>query len=148
MAAGVSQEIAGLVVSDLLVRAAGGVLIQKVAGTKCVLVVHRPHYDDWSLPKGKADGDESDERTAIREVHEETGHECALGDPITTSHYVDRKGRPKRVRWYRMESIKDHGFAANEEIDEIRWVPFAEVNALLSYEREREVLAHLEESTP
>ena len=47
-----------------------------------------------------------------------------------------------------MESIKDHGFAANEEIDEIRWVPFAEVNALLSYEREREVLAHLEESTP
>ena len=131
--------------SDLLVRAAGGVLQRRIRNQNCVLVVHRPAYDDWSLPKGKADGDETDEQTAIREVHEETGHECKLGTAITTSHYVDRKGRPKRVRWYRMESLTDHGFEPNDEIDEIRWVPFQEALVLLSYDRERDVLAHFDE---
>lgn len=129
--------------SDLLVRAAGGVLVRTVRQQQCVLVVHRPKYDDWSLPKGKADGDETDERTAVREVHEETGHECKLGTPITTSHYVDRKGRPKRVRWYRMETITDHGFTPNDEVDEIRWVPITTVAELLSYDRERDVIAQI-----
>ena len=127
--------------SDLLVRAAGGVLVRDVGDGPCVLVVHRPQYNDWSLPKGKADGDESDEQTALREVEEETGLACKLLDEITTSHYVDRNGRPKRVRWYRMEALEDRGFFPNREIDEIRWVPMNAADTLLSYDRERDVLA-------
>ncbi len=57
-----------MVVSDLLVRAAGGVITRARDGVVEVMVVHRPHYDDWGLPKGKADGDERDEDTARREV--------------------------------------------------------------------------------
>ena len=130
-------------VSDLLIRAAGGVLIQVSAAGPCVLMIHRPRYDDWSMPKGKADGDETDEDTARREVEEETGFTCRLVEEIATSHYVDRKGRPKRVRWYRMEPITYKEFQPNDEVDEVRWVPIDEAEGLLSYERERAVLAQI-----
>ena len=118
--------------SDLLIRAAGGILVQDHDGEPCVLVVHRPRYDDWSLPKGKADGDESDDVTALREVEEETGYVCRLDGEIATSHYVDRKGRPKRVRWYRMDLVDDLGFAPNDEVDERRWVPLRDADTVLS----------------
>jgi 8-oxo-dGTP diphosphatase len=130
--------------SDLLIRAAGGVITREVSGVVEVMVVHRPHYDDWSLPKGKADGDERDEETALREVEEETGLKCMLGDEIVVSRYVDRKGRPKRVRWYRMTPMHDAGFVPNEEVDEIRWIPLDEVARLLTYDRERAVIEQFE----
>ena len=44
-----------------------------------MLVVHRPRYDDWSFPKGKAEPGESMVLTAIREVAEETGRQIVLG---------------------------------------------------------------------
>jgi len=132
-----------VVVSDLLVRAAGGVITRDRDGVREVLVVHRPRYDDWSLPKGKADGDERDEDTARREVEEETGLRCELGETVAISHYIDRKGRPKRVRWYRMVPVVDLGFAPNDEIDEIRWVALVDAFGVLSYDRERVVLERL-----
>ncbi len=132
-----------MVVSDLLIRAAGGVITRARDGVVEVMVVHRPHYDDWGLPKGKADGDERDEDTARREVEEETGLRCAVGETLAVSHYIDRKGRPKRVRWYRMEPIEDLGFEPFDEIDERRWVPLGDAAALLTYDRERVVLERL-----
>ena len=130
--------------SDLLIRAAGGIITRETDGVIEVLVVHRPHYDDWSLPKGKADGDERDEETALREVEEETGLRCKLDSEVVVSRYVDRKGRPKRVRWYRMTPIEDGGFVPNEEVDEVRWVPIDDVATVLSYDRERAVIEQLD----
>jgi 8-oxo-dGTP pyrophosphatase MutT (NUDIX family) len=81
------------------VRAAGGVVWRRGAdGAVEVLVVHRPKYDDWSFPKGKLDPGETEEECALREVDEETGLRCELGEELPTTMYVDRKGRPKRVR--------------------------------------------------
>ena len=130
--------------SDLLIRAAGGVVTREIEGVVEVMVVHRPHYDDWSLPKGKADGDERDEDTALREVEEETGLRCELGDEVTVSRYVDRKGRPKRVRWYRMTAVDDAGFLPNAEVDERRWVRLDGVGTILTYDRERAVIDQLD----
>ncbi len=130
--------------SDLLVRAAGGVLVRDdEGGEPVVLMVHRPSYDDWTFPKGKADGDELDEDTALREVEEETGFACTLGAEITTTHYVDRRGRPKRVRWYQMTLVEDRGFTPTDEVDERRWVPISEAAELLTYERDRDILEKL-----
>lgn len=106
-------------------------------------MVHRPSYDDWTFPKGKADGDELDEDTALREVEEETGFACTLGAEITTTHYVDRRGRPKRVRWYQMTLVEDRGFTPTDEVDERRWVPISEAAELLTYERDRDILEKL-----
>ena len=64
--------------------------------------MHRPRYDDWSLPKGKVEPGETDEDAARREVEEETGYLCALGEELATVRYVDRRGRDKQVRYWQM----------------------------------------------
>lgn len=118
------------------VRAAGGVVVRDGK----VLVVHRPKYDDWTFPKGKADEGESDEDCALREVHEETGLRCVLEDELDPTHYIDAKGRPKRVRWWRMQPVADDGFTANDEVDELLWLDRDRAAELLTYPRDRGLL--------
>jgi 8-oxo-dGTP diphosphatase len=126
-----------------VIRAAGGVVWRPLPGGSVeVLVVHRPHYDDWSLPKGKRDPGEDDETCALREVEEETGLRCRLGAELASTSYVDRKDRPKVVRYWAMTPEGGDVVAANE-IDEVRWVGIEEAQALLSYPRDRQVLASL-----
>jgi 8-oxo-dGTP diphosphatase len=117
------------------VRAAGG-LVERDGR---VLLVHRPKYDDWTFPKGKAVDGESDEECALREVEEETGLRCELGDELATTEYIDSRGRPKRVRWFRMQPLEGE-FEPTDEVDEIRWLPPAEAVQLLSYDRDRVLL--------
>ncbi|MGZ8715720.1 MAG: NUDIX hydrolase [Gaiellaceae bacterium] len=119
-----------------VVRAAGGVVVRDGD----VLLVHRPSYDDWTFPKGKAGERESDEACALREVAEETGLRCRLGDELPSTEYIDARGRPKRVRWWRMEAVADDGFSPNDEIDEVRWMAAGEATRLLTYERDRVLL--------
>ena len=104
-----------------------------------VLLVHRPRYDDWTFPKGKALPDESDEETALREVEEETGLRCELGDELPTTSYVDAKGRPKRVRYWRMRPVAGE-FAPHDEVDEIAWVSPADAAERLTYVRDLTLL--------
>ncbi len=135
-------EASPLAVSE--VRAAGGIVTRPNDPTR-VLLVHRPRYDDWSLPKGKADGDELDEATALREVEEETGLQCALLDEVGETRYVDGRGRAKVVRYWHMEPIADRGFSPNAEVDELRWCSLAEAHALLTYPHDRVLLRQFEE---
>jgi len=132
----------GEVAGPKFVRAAGGVVWRRSPqGAIEVLLVHRPRYDDWSLPKGKVDpSDQTDEDTARREVEEETGLSCRLGVELSSTSYVDRRGRPKTVRYWAMKPIGG-SFQANDEVDEVRWVNPAEAEACLSYPREAHVLA-------
>jgi 8-oxo-dGTP diphosphatase len=118
------------------VRAGGGVVLRDGDDGLLVLLVHRPRYDDWTLPKGKADHGESDEDSAVREVHEETGIRGELVRELPETRYVDSLGRPKVVRYWLMRELTDDGFRPNREIDEIRWVPVDEAERLLSYERD------------
>jgi 8-oxo-dGTP diphosphatase len=117
------------------VRAAGGVVVRD----GLVALVHRPRYDDWTLPKGKLDRGESFEDAALREVEEETGLRARLVRELPSVNYEVR-GRPKVVRYWLMEVESDEGFVVNDEVDEIRWVEPAEALALLTYDRDRDVL--------
>jgi 8-oxo-dGTP diphosphatase len=110
------------------VRAAGGVLVRDGR----IAVVHRPKYDDWSLPKGKLDDDESWEEAALREVREETGLRCELREELESATYRDRKDRPKKVRYWRMVVV-DGEFAPNDEVDELQWLAPQEALERLSY---------------
>ena len=122
----------------MAVRAAGGIVLRNGR----VLLVHRPLYDDWSLPKGKLDPDESWADGALREVEEETGLRCELGDEAGRTHYRDSRGREKEVRYFFMSA--DGEPTPQNEVDELRWVPLEEAPALLSYARDAGLLARLQ----
>jgi 8-oxo-dGTP diphosphatase len=121
---------------DAEVLAAGGLVLRD--GSE-VAVVHRPRYDDWSLPKGKLDKGEDFEQAALREVEEETGLRCELGRPLGEASYRDKKGRAKLVRYFEMGSCEGE-FTPNDEVDELRWVRLDEAGELLSYGFDRELV--------
>jgi 8-oxo-dGTP pyrophosphatase MutT (NUDIX family) len=121
------------------VKAAGGVVWRRAGDGVEIAVVHRPKYDDWSLPKGKLDPGEGFEDAALREVEEETGFRCELGPHLGDAHYEDNKGRPKIVRYWAMGNHQGE-FKANDEVDELRWVPIAEAKAMLSYDFDRDLI--------
>ena len=118
------------------IHAAGGVVVRDGR----IAVVHRPRYDDWSLPKGKLDPGESFEQAALREVQEETGLVCELGEELSSTTYHDRKGRFKLVRYWLMDAVEGE-FEPNDEVDELRWLIPSAAAGLLSYPRDRELVA-------
>jgi 8-oxo-dGTP diphosphatase len=100
-----------------------------------------PCSEDWSFPKGKLEEGETFEMAALREVQEETGMTCRLLRFIGHTEYVDRKGRPKA--WPTGSWRSSGVLRPNEEVDELRWLSLDEAARLLSYERDRELLAVL-----
>jgi 8-oxo-dGTP pyrophosphatase MutT (NUDIX family) len=122
------------------VEAAGGVVRRlREDGSWEYAIIHRPKYDDWTLPKGKLDPGETEVRAAIREVEEETGMLCALGREIGSVAYVDNSGRDKTVRYWLMAPMTGR-FRPNREVDDLKWLPIDEALALLSYDRDRSIL--------
>jgi 8-oxo-dGTP pyrophosphatase MutT (NUDIX family) len=127
-------------VTATVVEAAGGVVWRRSpAGELEVLLVHRPRYDDWTVPKGKLGAGEDHAAAALREVEEETGLRCALGEQLPSTSYVDRKGRPKRVRYWAMTPAGG-AFTPSDEVDEVRWVSVDAAASMLTYPRDRAVL--------
>src|SRR3954452_18719544 len=105
--------------ADAEVLAAGGVVVRDDGR---IAVVHRPKYDDWSLPKGKLDAGESFEDAAVREVEEETGVRATLVRELEPVRYMTPGGRSKIVRYWVMDAGEDDAFEADQEVDDIRWV--------------------------
>ncbi len=131
-----------------VVRAAGGAVWRWGPSDIEVLLVHRPVYDDWTLPKGKVQPGEDDEDAALREVLEETGFVCELGAELASTRYRDRHGRPKVVRYWAMEVYTEvTHFHANDEVDKLAWLGVEKAMERLTYERDREVLDALVEAT-
>jgi 8-oxo-dGTP pyrophosphatase MutT (NUDIX family) len=122
-------------VSDRI-DAAGGVVVRNGE----VALVHRPRYDDWTLPKGKVDRGESYEEAAVREVQEETGVRARLVRELPSTNYRV-SGRPKVVRYWLMDVEHEGPFTPNDETDQLRWVSPDEALRLLTYDRDRDVLA-------
>ncbi len=118
------------------IRAAGGVLERDGR----VLLVHRPKYDDWTFPKGKPHGNESELETALREVEEETGYDVELVRELPSTRYTGHEGREKTVRYWLMRPRADSSFEPNDEVDQIRWADFDEAESLLTWERDLPVL--------
>ena len=109
-----------------------------------MLLVHRPRYRDWTFPKGKVEAGETDEQAAVREVEEETGLHCELGQELPSTSYTDLKLRDKTVRYWAIEATGE-GEAGNE-VDEVQWVPLTEAPERLSHRRDRDVLLALDAS--
>ena len=127
-----------------VVRAAGGVVHRTRDGTVEVLVIHRPKYGDWTLPKGKLDPGETDEEGGLREVEEETGYRCEIEGRAGSVSYQDRRGRPKTVVYFLMRPTGGE-FSPNDEVDELRWLPLDQAQELLDYAHDRRLVSRIAE---
>ncbi len=129
------------------VISAGGGLVFRISpeGEPQVLVVHRPRYDDWSLPKGKSDPGETPLQSAVREVWEETGHRCRVIAPLGRHEYPSPDGW-KQVDYYAMTSRAFTGFEPGSEVDEIRWIPVSG-SGLLTYAHDRRLVGNADYPT-
>ena len=117
---------------------AGAVVHRKTSAGREVLLVHRPKYDDWSFPKGKLDAGEHLVTAAVREVAEETGLDIRLGPPLRSQTYLVRNGQPKvkHVHYWVGRVVGDDDVAsyrANDEVDQVAWLPVDEARDRLSY---------------
>jgi 8-oxo-dGTP pyrophosphatase MutT (NUDIX family)/broad specificity phosphatase PhoE len=122
------------------ILAAGAVLWRAgdSAGTPEVAIIHRPRYDDWSLPKGKVDPGETEPVTAVRELREETGCRSHLGRRLATVKYPVELGA-KHVRFWAAKSL-DGEFSPGAEVDDMAWLRIADAMAKLTYPHDRKVL--------
>jgi len=121
------------------IQAAGAVVWR--AGEEGIetALVHRPRYDDWSFPKGKAFGGEHVLLTAVREVAEETGIRVALGRRLVTTQYLT-SGGPKRVDYWAGRPVSPGTFIPGDEVDALSWLPLAAAADQLSYAHDVAVL--------
>jgi 8-oxo-(d)GTP phosphatase len=121
------------------ILAAGGVLWRPVATGVEICLVHRPKYDDWSLPKGKLHSGEAPLAGAVREVTEETGVHPVVGRRLATQHY--ELGPDHKYVDYWAMTPADGSFVATEEVDSLRWVAPSVAATRLTYDRDREFVA-------
>jgi 8-oxo-dGTP pyrophosphatase MutT (NUDIX family) len=127
-----------LEVADVTVmRAAGGVVVRNSRSDGLeIAVIHRPEYDDWTLPKGKIEPDETPEDCALREVREETGFRCDLKRPLGCTAYVDRRGRDKIACYWIME-VRGGRFKPGIEVDRLLWLPVEDAVKRLTYRHDK-----------
>jgi 8-oxo-dGTP pyrophosphatase MutT (NUDIX family)/phosphohistidine phosphatase SixA len=126
--------------------AAGAVVWQpSPSGDVEVALIHRPHYDDWSLPKGKPHAGEALPVTAVREVAEETGHTITLGPRLGSTRYPVPAGEKVAHYWGARPTGGD--FHPSDEVDELRWLPVPKALELLSHQHDRTLLTRLEAAT-
>ena len=119
--------------------AAGGIVCRTRPDGLEVLLVHRPRYDDWTLPKGHVDPGETPIEAAGREVLEETGYRCAPGVLAGSTTYATSEGEQKVVHYWVM-TVVEGAFEPNDEVDRIEWMPPDEAVGRLTYDPDRELI--------
>ncbi len=131
--------------AEVQVWAAGGIVVRPGPRGPEVLVVHRPRYDDWSLPKGKVDPGESLLEAAVREVAEETGLAVEIGERAGEVRYRDRHGRSKAVVYWHMTPRPPSRITRppDDEVDRVCWLGVDEALERLTYEHDRALVAAL-----
>lgn len=132
--------------------AAGCVVFRPGSGSEPeVLLVHRPRYDDWTIPKGKLDPDEYLPGCAVRETWEESGVEVQLGMPVPRQIRYQVNSGEKTVWYWRASVVRQKRRRANAEVDKVRWLPISEAVAKVSYVDEMDLIqraAPLPDTTP
>ena len=122
------------------IQAAGAVVWRNQNGQTEIAIIHRPKYDDWSFPKGKAEIGESLIACAHREVLEETNIQTEFGAFLGDVEYLTPDGK-KRVSFWAARAINQIDFNPNSEVDQLSWVNVKKVKELLTLDTDKKILA-------
>jgi ADP-ribose pyrophosphatase YjhB (NUDIX family) len=122
-----------------LTRVAGGILWRETPRGRQVAVVHRRRQDDWSLPKGRLEADESWRSAALREVAEETGCSAVIHAFAGAKLFVNRR-RPKLVLYWHMGLVEEGAVEVDDEVDEVAWLPHRDALSVLDHPSDRLLL--------
>lgn len=130
------------------VLAAGGVVFRRASPLEDpeFLLIRRPRYKDWTLPKGKIDRGEAPAEAALREVREETGYHCNPILEVGSIGYALSSGRRKAVRYWLMKA-ESGGFKPNNEVDKITWLDFDKAQQKLTFRKDHDVISWAAELT-
>ena len=125
-----------------VIKAAGGILQRSTPRGDEVMVVYRKRHQDWTLPRGKVKDGESFQEAAMREVQDETGCSCRIGNYLGTISYSDN-GVPKVVLFWKMTLVEDKGARNSDEIGEALWLQVPAAIERLSHPQEKALLSRV-----
>jgi len=125
-----------------VIKAAGGILQRSTPRGDEVMVVYRKRHQDWTLPRGKVKDGESFQEAAMREVQDETGCSCRIGNYLGTISYSDN-GVPKVVLFWKMMLVEDKGARNSDEIGEALWLQVPTAIERLSHAQEKALLSRV-----
>lgn len=129
-------------VESPVIRAAGGIVQRVTPRGDEVMIVYRKRHQDWALPKGEVQDGESFQEAALREVAQETGCSCQLGNYLGTISYSDH-GTPKVVMFWKMIVIQENTLPENEEVGEAIWMQVPSAIQKLTHSQEKALLSRL-----
>ena len=124
-----------------MIRAAGALLWRENSDLAIeVALIHRPRYDDWSLPKGKIEIGETALQCAYREVLEETGMRASFTRELGSVEY-EESGQQKRVKYWAAHcALNKSEFIPNEEVDQIQWLAASDAHQLATHDSDKSVI--------
>ena len=126
-----------------VIRIAGGIIQRSTLNGDEIMIVHRKREQDWTLPKGEVQDNESFQDAVLREVKAETGCTCRLGNYLGTISYADN-GVPKLVMFWKMSVIEERTpMTAGEVIGESVWLPIPAAIQRLTHAQEKSLVSRL-----
>jgi 8-oxo-dGTP diphosphatase len=128
-----------------VIRAAGGIIQRVTPHGDEVLIVFRKRHQDWALPKGEVQDGESFQEAALREVEQETGCTCELGNYLGTISYADH-GTPTVVMFWKMNVVRESASSESPQIDQAVWIDLPSAIQKLSQTQEKALLSRISSS--
>jgi 8-oxo-dGTP pyrophosphatase MutT (NUDIX family)/phosphohistidine phosphatase SixA len=132
-----------------MIRAAGALLWRESnERTIEIALIHRPKYDDWTLPKGKIEEGETALQCAYRELFEETGIKASFTRQLGTVEYEESGQRKRVIFWSAQCALEASTFIPNEEVDVLEWLAPDQALAKASHDSDRQMIESFLSQTP
>ena len=122
-------------------KSCGAIVYREGHGQIELLLIKHRFGGHWSFPKGHMESGETEVQTALREVKEETGLSIQLEEGFRECvEYFPKPYIKKQVVYFLGRSLGDEAHRQEEEISELRWVPLADAQRMVTFSNDKNLL--------